>query len=45
MLTLNNELLIVLSEEDLIQMINEKSLDQDPSYRLENLKFSLYETM
>lgn len=45
MLTLNNELLIVLSEEDLIQMINEKSLNQDPSYRLENLKFSLYETM
>jgi hypothetical protein len=45
MLNLNNELLIVLSESDLIQMINEKSLNQDPSYRLENIKFSLYETI
>jgi len=44
MLNLNNELLITLTEDDLIQMIKEKSLNQDPSYRLENIKFSLYET-
>lgn len=45
MLNLNNELLIALTENDLIQMIKEKSLNQDPSYRLENIKFSLYETI
>ncbi|SHK10119.1 hypothetical protein SAMN05444280_1683 [Tangfeifania diversioriginum] len=44
MLNLNDELLIALTEDDLIQMIKEKSLNQDPSYRLENIKFSLYET-
>jgi len=42
---LNNELLIALSEIDLIQMINEKALNQDPAYRLENIKFSLYESI
>jgi hypothetical protein len=44
MLNLNEELLITLNEDDLVQMIKEKSLNQDPSYRLENIKFSLYET-
>ena len=43
MLNLNDELLIALNENDLIQMLKEKSLNQDPSYRLENIKFSLYE--
>lgn len=45
MLNLNNELLISLTEDDLVQMIEEKSLNQDPSYRLENIKFSLFDNM
>jgi hypothetical protein len=41
----NNELLICLDDENVIGMINEKMSGQDPSYRLENLKFNLYEVL
>lgn len=43
MLNTRNELLLSLDDNDLIGMLRDKSLNQDPSYRLENLKFSLYE--
>lgn len=43
MFNTNNEFVLCLDEEDLIEMLKEKMNGLEPSYRLENLKFQLYE--
>jgi hypothetical protein len=39
----DKELILCLDDNDLQEMIREKTLGQDPSYRLENQKFLMYE--